>query len=289
MLERFAEAVKLWFEMPDGVGFGSQFTQVSCDHRSKMVHPAAHPFIGHHDPARGKQVLDVTETRCEPEIEPDCLLDDLWRKAIVAITDFLHSPGQLTASGAASQTSLWQCFSEGCPGSDDTEHGKSVEPFSHVGVAERKMHFYACRNDNHDAFSLLASCRFTSAGLLPAGAKTRRPSSSSIAIMPSGGRTRSRKAASAGGSFAAPSARATVASCGAFRAVSPNSTRQRKTMLVAMPWRRQICATLTPGFSVSCTIVRFCSSLKQRRFDRPSTACGVKRYLRRAQLAALLN
>jgi hypothetical protein len=60
-------------------------------------------------------------------------------------------------------------------------------------------------------------------------------------------------------------------------------------MLVAMPWRRQTCATLTPGFSVSCTIAPFCSSLKRRRFDRPSTACGVKRYLRRAQLAALLN
>jgi len=107
--------------------------------------------------------------------------------------------------------------------------------------------------------------------------------------MPSGGRTRSRKATSAGGSFAAPSASATVASCGAFQAANPNSTRQRKTMLVAMPWRRQTCATLTPGFSVSCTIARFYSSLKRRRFDRPFTACGVKRYLCRAQLAALHN
>jgi hypothetical protein len=44
-----------------------------------------------------------------------------------------------------------------------------------------------------------------------------------------------------------------------------------------------------PGFSVSCTIARFCSSLKRRRFDRPSVASGVKRYLGRAQLAALLN
>lgn len=29
--------------------------------------------------------------------------------------------------------------------------------------------------------------------------------------------------------------------------------------------------------------------LKRRRFDRPSAASGVKRYLRHAQLAALLN
>ena len=56
-----------------------------------------------------------------------------------------------------------------------------------------------------------------------------------------------------------------------------------------MPWRRQTSATLTPGFSVSWTIARFCSSLKRRRFDRPSASCGVKRYLQRAQLAALLN
>jgi len=47
-----------------------------------------------------------------------------------------------------------------------------------------------------------------------------------------------------------------------------------------MPWRRQTCATLTPGFSVSSTIARLCSSLTRRRFDRPSAASGVKRYLR---------
>jgi hypothetical protein len=66
------------------------------------------------------------------------------------------------------------------------------------------------------------------------------------------------------------------------RITSGKETRQRKTMLVAMPWRRQTSATLAPGFSVSCTIARFCSSLKRRRFDRPSAASGVKRYLRRA-------
>jgi hypothetical protein len=42
------------------------------------------------------------------------------------------------------------------------------------------------------------------------------------------------------------------------------------------------------GFSTSCTIARFCSSLKRRRFDRPFASCGVKRYSQRAQLAALL-
>jgi hypothetical protein len=90
------------------------------------------------------------------------------------------------------------------------QRSEAIQSFSHVGVAERQVHPHACRNDDHDAFSLLASCRFTSAGLLSAGAKTRRTSPTSIAIMPSGGSTRSRKTASAGSSFAAPAASATV-------------------------------------------------------------------------------
>jgi hypothetical protein len=65
--------------------------------------------------------------------------------------------------------------------------------------------------------------------------------------------------------------------------------RQRSSRLVAIPRRRQTSATATPGFSVSCSIARFCSSLKRRPFDRSSASCGVKRYLQRAQLAALLN
>src|ERR1700730_11891171 len=114
------------------------------------------------------------------------------------------------------------------------QRSEAIESFSHVGVAQRQMHLHACRKDDHDAFSLLANGRFTVAGSLPAGAKTRRPSSSSIAIIPSGGCTRSRRAASAGTSFVAPSASVTVASCGAFRAVRPNWTRQRTRRLVAM-------------------------------------------------------
>ena len=40
--------------------------------------------------------------RGEPEIEPDRLLDDLWRKAVAAIADFLHPLCYRTASGTAS-------------------------------------------------------------------------------------------------------------------------------------------------------------------------------------------
>jgi len=44
-------------------------------------------------------------------------------------------------------------------------------------------------------------------------------------------------------------------------------------MLVATPWRRQTCATLTPGFSVSSTIAGFYSSLSSGgSIDRPPLA-----------------
>lgn len=41
-----------------------------------------------------------------------------------------------------------------------------------------------------------------------------------------------------------------MTSYGALRAVRLNSSSQRNAMLVAMPWRRQISATATPGLSV---------------------------------------
>src|SRR3984893_12581817 len=76
-------------EMPDGVRLRPAFTQVSRDHGSKMVHPAAHALIGHQDPALGKQILDVAETQGEPDIKPDRLLDDFGREAVAAIAKLL--------------------------------------------------------------------------------------------------------------------------------------------------------------------------------------------------------
>src|ERR1700738_2763472 len=88
--------------MPDGVGLGSTFAQVRRDQGPEMIHPAPNGLVGDHDAAFRQQVFDVTEAQCEPEIEPDRLLDDLWRKAVAAIADFLHSRGYRTASGTAS-------------------------------------------------------------------------------------------------------------------------------------------------------------------------------------------
>jgi hypothetical protein len=64
-----------------------------------MVDPAAHGLIGQYDPAFRQQILNVAKAQSEPQIEPDCLVDD-FRVPFVA--DFLHSLGYRTASEAAS-------------------------------------------------------------------------------------------------------------------------------------------------------------------------------------------
>ena len=62
-----------------------------------------------------QQVFDVTEAQCEPEIEPDRLLEYLWRKAIAAIAEFLHPLGYRTASGTASPKRRDNAFGKGQP------------------------------------------------------------------------------------------------------------------------------------------------------------------------------
>ena len=89
--------------MPGHVGLRSAFAQVRCDHCPEMVHPAPNGLVGDHDAPLRQQIFDVAKAQCEPEIEPDRLLDDLRREPVPFAADCLHSPGYLTAREAASQ------------------------------------------------------------------------------------------------------------------------------------------------------------------------------------------
>src|SRR5882724_1224065 len=77
-------------EMPDGMRLRPAFAKISRDLGSKMVHPAAHSFIGNHDSAFRQQILNVTAAQGEPDIKPDRLLDNLGREAVAAIVDLCH-------------------------------------------------------------------------------------------------------------------------------------------------------------------------------------------------------
>src|ERR1700741_1574123 len=73
----FAPSWRTLVQMPSRIGLGSAFTQVRCDHRPKMVHPAPNGLVGDHDAALRQQIFDVAKAHCEPEIEPNRLLDNV--------------------------------------------------------------------------------------------------------------------------------------------------------------------------------------------------------------------
>ena len=50
-------------KMPNRVGLRTALAQMRGDHRSEMIYPAAHGFVGDRDPALGEQILDVTKLR----------------------------------------------------------------------------------------------------------------------------------------------------------------------------------------------------------------------------------
>jgi hypothetical protein len=88
--------------MPNGVGSGTPFAQIRRDHRPEMVHPAANRLVGDRNPALGEQIFDVAKAQCEPEIEPDRLLNDLGREPVSVVADFRHRLGYRTDRAVAS-------------------------------------------------------------------------------------------------------------------------------------------------------------------------------------------
>ena len=79
-------------KMPGRMRLRAALAQMRGDHRPEVVHPAAHGLVRDCDPALSEQIFDITKAECEPEIEPDRLLDDLWRKAVAATADFSSFP-----------------------------------------------------------------------------------------------------------------------------------------------------------------------------------------------------
>src|SRR5258708_40111689 len=79
--------------MPSRMRLRTALAQMRGDHRPEVVHPAAHGLVGDRDPALRKQILDVTKAEREPEIEPNRLINDLWREPISGVADFPHTLG----------------------------------------------------------------------------------------------------------------------------------------------------------------------------------------------------
>src|SRR5271157_5689660 len=67
-----------------------------------MIHPTPNRLVRHWDSAFRQQILDVTQAESEPEVEPNCLLNDLGRETIPAVADFQHAPDYRANSRTAS-------------------------------------------------------------------------------------------------------------------------------------------------------------------------------------------
>src|SRR5271163_887749 len=128
-----------------------------------------------------------------------------------------------------------------------------VHALPHVGVAQRQMHFHPCRHDHHRASSRSATCRRTASGSAPDGAKTRRPSASSTAVIPSGGCNRSCSMRGVEAAPICPLASFTAASFALLFLPKPSSARHRNTTLATIPRRRATDDTVSPARSVSRT------------------------------------
>ena len=78
-------------KMPDRMRLGTALPQFRCNDRPEMIHPASDSFARNCNAALREQVLDIAKAKREPEIEPDRLMNDLWREPISGVADFRHA------------------------------------------------------------------------------------------------------------------------------------------------------------------------------------------------------
>jgi len=55
-----------------------------------MDHPSADSLIGDSDPALSQKILDIPETECVSQIQPDRMLDNHRRKPIASVAEGFH-------------------------------------------------------------------------------------------------------------------------------------------------------------------------------------------------------
>jgi len=73
----------------------------------EFQNPAPHRFIGNIQAALGQEILNVAVAQCEPEVQPNCVLDNRGREAVPAIGELIHAeslPHQVARPNSVSVT-----------------------------------------------------------------------------------------------------------------------------------------------------------------------------------------
>jgi hypothetical protein len=83
-------------EMPDVTTARRLAPEAAGVSRSKLQRPAADRFIGDDNTTLEQHLLDQPQAQGKPEIEPDCMSDDLGRKAVAFVADRLDHADRST-------------------------------------------------------------------------------------------------------------------------------------------------------------------------------------------------
>ncbi len=92
-------------EMPLRMCNGPVVAQIPRDLWSKPGNPPPDGLIGDLDSPLGRHIFLITEAQCEAVIEPNRVLDDIWREMAIAIADRRHLirlPAMLSRSASDS-------------------------------------------------------------------------------------------------------------------------------------------------------------------------------------------
>jgi hypothetical protein len=79
-------------EMPLRSRAGSTAAKLSGKQWAKLQHPASDRLVGDIQPALGEQILDITESEGEANIEPNGVPNDRRSKLVTSERDGCHSP-----------------------------------------------------------------------------------------------------------------------------------------------------------------------------------------------------
>src|SRR3954469_1862229 len=58
---------------------------LASERLTELPGPLPHGLVAHDDAASGQHLLDYAQAEREPEIQPDCVADDLGREAVAGI------------------------------------------------------------------------------------------------------------------------------------------------------------------------------------------------------------
>jgi enamine deaminase RidA (YjgF/YER057c/UK114 family) len=138
---------------------------------AKLSAPVSDAFVANHYTALGQDQFNLTQAEAETVIQPDCMLDDVGRKAKAAVgTGRGRHPSRMPRRpGSAHLTTPWQCrriksSSQHTPSSTETS-GRSVvaSMLAAIGVLEPKRSEPADRKTSTQQGVIRLSTRTSSA------------------------------------------------------------------------------------------------------------------------------